>query len=144
MTFYVSTNGKNYFLGISLQRLSQLMRADTNFIKSTAPLRKLTRLIIETGTACGMSDSHTPHPFADASSTTTATWAAVATVMFCSKTETFSQIFIRTLGKIYLCTLLVILNSRMSILGGRDEISLETQSFPFDVSTESQSENHQV
>ncbi|THV01831.1 hypothetical protein K435DRAFT_654509 [Dendrothele bispora CBS 962.96] len=87
-----------------------LLRADARYKKSRAPLRKLTRLIIETGIAFS------------------ATWGTVATALFCSSADSFAQIFIRTLGKIYLSTLLVILNSRVDILGGREQDQLEVHS----------------
>ncbi|THV05916.1 hypothetical protein K435DRAFT_646349, partial [Dendrothele bispora CBS 962.96] len=88
-----------------------LLRADARYKKTRAPLRKLTRLIIETGTASGQ--SYLLSSAFNVYMRLSATWGTVATA---------------TLGKIYLGTLLVILNSRVDILGGREQDQLEVHS----------------
>ncbi|KAK7464136.1 hypothetical protein VKT23_006299 [Stygiomarasmius scandens] len=84
-----------------------LCRAGYGFKKTQhAPLRRLVRLIVETGTA-------------------TAAFASAGCILFLVNTHNYHQIPVKSLGKIYVSSLLVIFNSRMRIVGSRHEIRPE-------------------
>ncbi|THU97397.1 hypothetical protein K435DRAFT_778069 [Dendrothele bispora CBS 962.96] len=79
-----------------------LIRAESVLKRRYSPLRRLLCLIVETGTA-------------------SATFATVGCVLFLLGVSTYHQIAVKSLGKIYVSSLLVILNSRMRVVGGRYE-----------------------
>ncbi|THU83657.1 hypothetical protein K435DRAFT_689126 [Dendrothele bispora CBS 962.96] len=95
---------------IALVMMFYLLRANSGFKHTHAPLRRLSCLFVETGVL-------------------PATFATTGCILFLTAPDyTAHHIFIQSLANLYLNTLLVILNSRMSIIHGRAEMRLDNQS----------------
>ncbi|THU83658.1 hypothetical protein K435DRAFT_871057 [Dendrothele bispora CBS 962.96] len=87
-----------------------LFRANSGFKHTHAPLRKLSVLIIETGSA-------------------SAVLASTGCIVFLTTSDYYlHHVFMKCLMNLYFNTLLVILNNRIRIVGGREEARLNSQS----------------
>ncbi|THU83674.1 hypothetical protein K435DRAFT_663368, partial [Dendrothele bispora CBS 962.96] len=87
-----------------------LLRANSGFKHTHAPLRKLSVLIIETGSA-------------------SAVLASAGCIVFLTTPDYYlHHVFMKCLMNLYFNTLLVILNNRMRIVGGREEARLNSRS----------------
>ncbi|THU96972.1 hypothetical protein K435DRAFT_890611, partial [Dendrothele bispora CBS 962.96] len=97
-------------VSIALTMTFYLLRANSGFRRTYAPLRRLLHLIIETGTG-------------------SATFASLACILFlAAPAYNVHRIFMKTLVNLYVNTLLVVLNARIWIKGGREEARLDAES----------------